>query len=235
MIIPRPSQPFLCLVLLLFGIGCNRHTNSQETVNSEVNQQKDTVAEESRQVLLFFGNSLTAGYGVEPEKAFPYLIQQRLDSLGLPYNVVNAGLSGETSASGVNRIEWVLREEPAVMILELGGNDGLRGIDPNETRKNLEKIINLAQGKYPDLTVIIAGMEAPPNMGQDYISSFRAVFKELADEKDLPLIPFLLQGVGGEQELNLPDGIHPNEQGHKIVANNVWAVLKKELRPNSHY
>jgi acyl-CoA thioesterase-1 len=147
----------------------------------------------------------------------------------LPYQVINAGLSGETTAGGVGRIEWVLREPVAIMILELGGNDGLRGIDPGESMKNLQKIIDLAQTKYSDIQIIISGMEAPPNMGQEYVTAFRSIFRELSQVNDLPLIPFLLEGVGGEPELNLPDGIHPNERGHKIVARNVWEVLKNLL------
>ncbi len=120
----------------------------------------------------------------------------------------------------------MLREPVAIMILELGGNDGLRGIDPGESMKNLQEIIDLAQAKYSDIQIIISGMEAPPNMGQEYVTVFRSIFRELSQVNDLPLIPFLLEGVGGEPELNLPDGIHPNERGHKIVAENVWAVLK---------
>ena len=180
-------------------------------------------------VMLFFGNSLTAGYGVDPDDAFPNLIQTRLDSLDMPYKVINAGLSGETTASGANRIEWVLREPVDIMILELGGNDGLRGIDPGETKKNLQEIISIARAKYPDMKIIIAGMESPPNMGQPYTAAFRSVFQDLASENQLPLIPFLLAGVGGDPELNLDDGIHPNEQGHKIVADNVWMVLEPLL------
>jgi len=181
---------------------------------------------------LFFGNSLTAGYGLDPSEAFPNLIQKRLDSLDLNYKVINAGLSGETSKTGSNRIEWVLREPVQIMILELGGNDGLRGIDTEEMERNLQDIINKAQQKYPDITIILAGMEAPPNMGDDYVTKFREVFPRLAQNNNLPLIPFLLDKVGGEEELNLPDGIHPNVEGHQIVAENVWAVLEDVLLAN---
>lgn len=200
-----------------------------QTKKIEVNDQADRDEEDSKKVMLFFGNSLTAGYGVDPDDAFPYLIQKKLDSLSLPYRVINAGLSGETTASGVNRIDWVLREPVDIMVLELGGNDGLRGIDPKETRKNLQEIIDIALKKYPDMKIIIAGMESPPNMGQQYTNEFRSVFQDLASENQLPLIPFLLAGVGGEPELNLDDGIHPNEQGHVIVAENVWNVLQLQL------
>lgn len=206
---------------------CNGPEQSSHQVKSTQKSQNGNPPEEPTRVILFFGNSLTAGYGIEPEDAFPNLIQKKLDSLELPYKVINAGLSGETTASGVNRIEWVLREPVEIMILELGGNDGLRGIDPRESRKNLQEIIDLARAKYFDIQIIIAGMEAPPNMGQQYVAVFRSMFGELSELNELPLIPFLLEGVGGEPQLNLPDGIHPNKQGHEIVAKNVWAVLKE--------
>ena len=223
-------RSFLILLLLICCfISCNNPEPSSKRTKSPITEEEESESSPATKKILFFGNSLTAGYGVEKEQAFPALIQQRLDSVGLQYSVINAGLSGETTASGVNRIEWVLREPISIMILELGGNDGLRGINPAETSKNLQQIIDLAKGKYPDLKIIVAGMEAPPNMGQAYISSFRKVFKELAKTNELPLIPFLLEGVGGVPGLNLADGIHPNPEGHKIVAENVWVVLEKEL------
>ncbi len=208
---------------------CSGPEQSSHQVKSIQKSQNGNSTEEPTRVILFFGNSLTAGYGVEPEDAFPNLIQKKLDSLELPYKVINAGLSGETTASGVNRIEWVLREPVEIMILELGGNDGLRGIDPGESRKNLQEIIDLARAKYFDIQIIIAGMEAPPNMGQPYVAVFRSMFGELSELNELPLIPFLLEGVGGEPHLNLMDGIHPNKQGHEIVAKNVWEVLEAQL------
>lgn len=214
--------------LLLTGISCNKVEQSGQ--DTKLNKP-DSVKTEEKPVrtILFFGNSLTAGYGVDPDDAFPYLIQLKLDSLSIPYRVINGGLSGETTASGVNRIEWVLREPVEIMMLELGGNDGLRGIAPEETKRNLQQIIDRAQGKYPEITIIIAGMEAPPNMGDQFTSDFRSVFPEIASENDLPIIPFLLEGVAGEPEYNLDDGIHPNEQGHKMVADNVWTVLAQVL------
>ena len=223
----------LLYLFILFFTGCNRQDLSSKESQTAILEPVTPDPAPSAKRILFFGNSLTAGYGVEPEQAFPYLIQQKLDSLGLPYQVINGGLSGETTASGVNRIEWVLREPIEVMILELGGNDGLRGVDPDETTRNLQEIVDLAQKKYPDMQIIIAGMEAPPNMGSEYVSSFRNVFKGVADGNNLPLIPFLLEGVGGEPELNLPDGIHPNPEGHQIVAKNVWKILKQTLSETS--
>ena len=210
------------------GCGNKQHTTTNVAPRPVLEEDRSTDETESG-IILFFGNSLTAGYGVEPENAFPYLIQNRLDSMSLSYKVVNAGLSGETTASGVNRIEWVLRKPVDIMILELGGNDGLRGINPVESEKNLQKIIDLAKNSSPGIQIIIAGMEAPPNMGGEYVNKFRSIFQELSQSNNLPIIPFLLEGVGGEPSLNLTDGIHPNEEGHKIVADNVWPVLERIL------
>ena len=222
------SAAIICFIFFAYS-GCQKPESSDATNTATVSStsQKETLVRDK--VILFFGNSLTAGYGVEPEEAFPHLIQVRLDSLNGSYKVINGGLSGETTASGVNRIEWVLREEVHIMVLELGGNDGLRGVDPKEVRQNLQKIIDLAQSKYPAIQIVMAGMEAPPNMGENYISEFRKVYGDLATENQLPLIPFLLEGVGGESDLNLPDGIHPNQEGHAIVAENVWQVLSTIL------
>ena len=220
---------YLLIGFSMIGNGCDKVKqppkkleSKQQTIDKNNDQQKS-------RIILFFGNSLTAGYGVDPEDAFPSLVQNMLDSLNLPYKTVNAGLSGETTASGVNRIEWVLREPADILILELGGNDGLRGIDPEESKRNLQKIIDLARENSPGINIIIAGMEAPPNMGETYATSFRSIFKDLAVLNELPLIPFLLEGVGGEPKLNLDDGIHPNEPGHRIVAANVWTVLADQL------
>jgi acyl-CoA thioesterase-1 len=179
--------------------------------------------------IVFFGNSLTAGYGVEESEAFPALIQEKIDSLKLPYKVINAGVSGETSAGGKSRIDWVLRQPVDVFVLELGANDGLRGISLSETLKNLQAIIDEVKKKYPTAKVVLAGMEIPPNMGKKYTDDFRVLYRQLAERNQTLLIPFLLKGVGGEPELNQPDGIHPNIEGHKIVADNVWAVLKDTL------
>lgn len=179
--------------------------------------------------ILFFGDSITAGLGVEQEQAFPAIIQQKIDSLGLEYTVINAGLSGETSAGGLRRIDWVLQRKVDIMVLELGGNDGLRGIEISSTKDNLQQIIDKAKTRYPDMEIIIAGMQVPPNLGTEYTTDFEAIFPALAKENNLPLIPFILEGVGGHPRLNQPDGIHPTAEGHKIVAENVWPVLKPLL------
>lgn len=186
-------------------------------------------APDGKKIIVFFGNSLTAGYGIEPSEAFPALIGQRIDSLGLPYRVVNAGLSGETTAGGKSRVGWVLRQPVDVFVLELGGNDGLRGIPIKTTEANLQAIIDTVRRKSPEARIVLAGMQIPPNMGPEYTSQFRGIFKKLADRNDAVLIPFLLEGVGGVRRLNLPDGIHPTPEGHRIVAQTVWGVLRPVL------
>lgn len=179
-----------------------------------------------KKTILFFGNSLTAGYGVSPSEAFPSLIQGRIDSLKLPYTVVNAGLSGETSAGGKSRIGWVLRQRVDIFVLELGANDGLRGIPVPGTISNLQAILDSVKTKYPSARLVLAGMQLPPSMGNKYASDFRAAFKDLANKNKVYLIPFILEGVGGVPELNQQDGIHPTPKGHRIVEENVWRVLK---------
>jgi acyl-CoA thioesterase-1 len=175
------------------------------------------------------GDSIAAGHGVDPAEAFPGLLQERINEKKLPYEVVNAGVSGDTTAGGVRRMPWLLKRKMDVLVLELGGNDGLRGITPKETRANLEKIIDLAREKNPDVQIIVAGMQMPQNMGEEYTREFREVFPAVAKEKQTKLIPFLLEGVGGKADLNLPDRIHPNPEGHKIIAETVWTVLKPLL------
>lgn len=184
--------------------------------------------------VLFFGNSLTTGFGIDPDKAYPEVIQDKIDQLDWPFRVINGGVGGETTAGGLSRIDWVLRNRVDVFVLELGGNDGLRGVDPRATRRNLRTIIRRVRERYPETKVILAGMQAPPNMGPDFTAAFRAIYPELAESEHITLIPFLLEGVGGIAELNLPDGIHPTAEGHAILAENVWKVLKpvlEELRP----
>ncbi len=185
--------------------------------------------ENQPETILFFGNSLTAGYGVGPEHAFPALIQQKIDSLRWPFRVVNAGLSGETSSGGLRRINWLLRRKVDIFVLELGGNDALRGIDLRITRANLAAIMHRVHKKYPKARLVIAGMQVPPNLGQEYAKAFRQMFPQLALATGASLVPFLLDKVGGIPELNQPDGIHPTAAGHRIVAGNVWKTLKPLL------
>lgn len=166
---------------------------------------------------------------MEPAQAFPALIGQKIDSAGLNYTVINAGLSGETTAGGKSRIGWVLRKPVAVFVLELGGNDGLRGLPLAATRQNLQAIMDTVRQKSPQALIVLAGMQIPPNMGTAYTKEFRELYKQLADKNKLVLIPFLLENVGGIPKLNQPDGIHPNVTGHRIVANTVWQVIKPIL------
>lgn len=219
--------------ILWLSLGCNRGGKSVNPAKTPVPTpaKKEDTAEnpEAKKNIVFFGNSLTAGYGVDPSEAFPALIQTKLDSLKLPYRVTNAGLSGETSSGGNSRIDWVLRQPVYIFVLELGGNDGLRGISLTETSKNLQLMIDKVKLKYPSATIILAGMQIPPNMGRKYTTEFRNLFQQLAARDNLYLIPFLLEGVGGVTDLNQKDGIHPNVQGHKVVAENIWKVLKPLL------
>lgn len=212
------------LISILFLCSC-QPDRKQTTDSPAVEIEKQESEEAQVKTILFFGNSITAGYRLDLSEAFPALIQERLDSLGYEYRTVNAGLSGETTASGNSRVEWVMKNRADIFVLELGANDGLRGISTNETRKNLKEIIDKVTNKYPECKVILAGMMIPPNMGQEYTSNFQKIYPELAQEYDIPLIPFLLEGVAGNQSLNLDDGIHPTAEGHKILAENVWKVL----------
>lgn len=217
---------------LLSGCGKTESTTEKSAHNNLSPTSKTTIAHDSvdeEKRIIFFGNSLTAGYGVDPEEAFPGVIQHIIDSLGLNYQVVNAGVSGETTATGKNRVEWILKQKVDVFVLELGGNDGLRGIDLNETEKNLQDIINMVKETYPKAKIVLAGMQIPPSMGAVYVDRFQKIYPALAKKNDIFIIPFLLEGVGGEPTLNLPDLIHPTAEGHKILAENVWEVLKDIL------
>ncbi|MCA0132735.1 arylesterase [Winogradskyella alexanderae] len=218
-------------------LNCGEEKNNEKSIETELNGvNKETDKEvETTKTILCFGDSITAGYGLEDNAdAYPALLQQKIDSLNLDYTVINSGLSGETSAGGRSRIDWVMRQPIDIFLLELGGNDGLRGIPLTETKSNLQSIINSVNKKNPNTKIILAGMELPPNMGQDFTSEFRSVFAQLAKENDVTFIPFILKDVGGIKELNQPDGIHPTTEGHKIVANTVWDVLKPMLQSNSN-
>lgn len=179
--------------------------------------------------ILFYGDSLTAGYGLSPEEAFPALVGKKLNKNGKPVKIVNAGLSGETSAGGLSRIDWVLRQPVDIFVLELGPNDGLRGLPLEQTQQNLQKIIDKVRAKYPKVTIVIAGMMVPPNMGPDYTAKFKKLFPELAKKNNAKLIPFLLEDVAGNEKLNQPDGIHPTAEGHRIVAENVYKIIEPLL------
>ncbi|GIL21734.1 MAG: arylesterase [Bacteroidota bacterium] len=177
--------------------------------------------------ILFFGDSLTAGYGLSPEEAFPALLEKELNKTEKKVRVVNAGLSGETSAGGLSRIDWILRQPVDVFVLELGANDGLRGLPLDQTQKNLQSIIDKVKAKYPACKIVLAGMMVPPNMGKQYTDSFRNMYPDLAKKNNATLIHFLLDGVAGNEKLNQADGIHPTAEGHKIIANNLKSVFEK--------
>jgi acyl-CoA thioesterase-1 len=186
-------------------------------------------ANTNRPAILVLGDSLAAGLGVDPSQAYPALLQKKMDAAGLNFEVINGGVSGDTSAGGLSRIPWYLRRKMDVLILELGGNDGLRGVPLAATRTNLQAIINAAKKSYPDIKVLIAGMRMPRNLGRDYTDAFEEIFPALARENHAALVPFLLEGVGGNPDLTAPDQIHPTAEGHRIVAENVWKVLRPML------
>jgi acyl-CoA thioesterase-1 len=180
-------------------------------------------------VVLVLGDSLAAGYGLDPSEAYPAVLQEKIDTAGLKYRVVNAGLSGDTTAGGLRRVDWLLKQHVDILVLELGGNDGLRGISPEATQANLQGIIDRVRKKEPQVQIVIAGMQMPPNMGPEYMEKFRRIFPDLAKQNRTALVPFLLEGVGGKEELNQGDRIHPTAEGQRIVAENVWRVLKPLL------
>lgn len=225
--------PFLLLALCL---NCSSKTDNAQTSAGASDSLATATASASnkKKVIVFFGNSLAAGYGLEnTADAFPNRIGARIDSLGLPYRVVNAGLSGETTAGGRSRVGWVLRQPADIFVLELGGNDGLRGIPLKSSRENLQAIIDTVRLKNPATQIVIAGMQIPPNLGRTYTTEFREIFKELATRNKAVLIPFLLENVGGIPKLNQPDGIHPNVKGHAIVTENVWKIIGPLVRPGA--
>jgi acyl-CoA thioesterase I len=178
--------------------------------------------------VVVLGDSLAAGYGLDPSEAFPAVLQKKIEEAGWKFHVVNAGVSGDTSAGGLRRVDWLLKRRVDVLVIELGGNDGLRGLAPAALKKNLQSIIERTRQKYPAAEIVIAGMKMPANFGA-YAVEFEGVYGEVAKEQKVGLVPYLLEGVGGRPELNLPDRIHPTADGHKVLAENVWTVLKPVL------
>ena len=182
------------------------------------------------QTVMVLGDSLAAGFGVDPEEAFPAVLQRRAEESGLPVRIINGGVSGDTTAGGLRRLDWLLKTPVDVLFLELGGNDGLRGLPIESTRSNLTAIIQRTRTRHPKAEIVVAGMQMPPNVGSDYADRFQALFPEVARGQKASLIPFLLEGVGGIPELNLPDQIHPTPKGHRMIASNAWPVLEPLLR-----
>lgn len=222
---------YFSLIIILFSCktDAKKTTTKKEFTTNVVSTKTENTTNNKR--IVVFGDSLTAGYGLEDvEDAYPGLLQQKIDSLQLGYTVINSGISGETTAGGKNRIDWVLNQKPSVFILELGANDGLRGVPLTETKMNLQYIIDAVKTKYPSTKIVLAGMQIPPNFGQDYTNEFKNIFPALAQKNQVALIPFLLENVGGIPSLNQSDGIHPTAKGHKILAENVWEVLAPILK-----
>lgn len=226
MLVLARLAPLLGLAVCL---SCTSKPDTSQTAATR--SDSAATATPKKKVIVFFGNSLAAGYGLDnTADAFPNRIGARIDSLGLPYRVVNAGLSGETTAGGRSRVGWILRQPADIFVLELGGNDGLRGIPLASSRANLQAIIDTVRLKNPVAQIVIAGMQIPPNLGQAYTNEFRGIFRELATRNKAVLIPFLLEGVGGDPKLNQADGIHPTAEGHRIVADNVWKIMQPLLQ-----
>jgi acyl-CoA thioesterase I len=216
----------LAVAFAVLALACGRGRTEAEPDVPE----SGAVPEGGARTVLFLGTSLTAGYGLDPEQAYPALIQRKIEAAGLPYRVVNAGVSGETSAGALRRLDWLLRQPFDVLVLETGANDMLRGVDLDSLEANVQAIVDRVRSARPEARIVLLGLRAPPNLGLQYASRFRRLYPELAERNDLPLVPFLLDGVGGRAELNQDDGIHPNAQGQARVAENVWKVLEGELR-----
>jgi acyl-CoA thioesterase-1 len=215
----------LVLMALLSGCGGNPDNGGQK-IGTE------TTPATTRNIL-FFGNSITAAYGIDPDAGFVAIVQKKIDEDGLKYRCINAGNSGETTTGGLARLDWLLKKPISMLVLELGGNDALRGIDPDLSRKNLLEIISTYQRINSGGKVLLLGMKAPPSMGLEYTEKFDAIYKEIAAKSGCALLPFILEGVAGDPQLNLPDGLHPNEEGQKILADNVWAALRPLLESSN--
>jgi acyl-CoA thioesterase I len=239
---PQRAVNALFLAMLVAVLACGS-SGSEESPrnpaeaknNMSVAKGRDTAAAKSTEVaadvagapvILFFGTSLTAGYGLDPEQAFPSLIQKKAQDEGVPIKAINAGLSGETTAGAARRIDWVLRTPADLVVIEAGANDALRGLSPDAAKANLEQVIATIRKKQPQAKIALVQMEAPPNYGASYTQRFRSIYRDISQKENIPLIPFLLNSVAGISRYNQADGVHPNLAGEKIVADNVWKALK---------
>lgn len=222
------------LVAVAVAAACGGASGDAGNVNARTGEPDPAAAPAgvatAREHVVIVGTSLTAGLGLDPEQAYPALIEAKIDSAGLPYTVINAGISGETSAGLLGRIDWLLEGDFGVIVVETGANDGLRGVPIAAARGNIDSVLTRIRTAKPDAAVILVQMEAPPNLGREYTAAFRAMFREIAGKHGATLMPFLLEGVAGEPAMNQADGIHPNEAGARRVADNVWAVLGPVLR-----
>lgn len=205
-------------------VGC------EQPKDEPASDQPPSIADMQHRSILFLGTSLTAGYGLDPEQAFPALIQKKIDSAGLDFRVINAGVSGETSASALRRIDWLLQQPVSVLVVETGANDGLRGLSPDSLRSNIQAIFDQARRLQPSVQLVLLGMQMPPNYGRAYAQQFRSLYPALAEANGAVLVPFLLEGVGGVPALNQPDGVHPTAEGQRKMAETVWQVLEPMLR-----
>jgi acyl-CoA thioesterase-1 len=217
-------RPVVLSALCAAAIGCEQPKD--EPAADTPPSQSDM----PRRSILFLGTSLTAGYGLDPEQAYPALIQRKIDSAGLDYRVVNAGVSGETSASALRRVDWLLQQPVSVLVVETGANDGLRGLSPDSLRSNIQAIFDRARRLQPSARLVLLGMQVPPNYGRVYSQQFRSLYPALAESNGAVLVPFLLEGVGGVNALNQPDGVHPTADGQRRMAETVWRVLEPLLR-----
>jgi acyl-CoA thioesterase-1 len=219
------SRSLGILAATAFLVACDRGSDGAAAARASA-----TSPAGERATILFLGTSLTAGLGLDPDAAYPAVIQRKIDSAGLPYRVANAGVSGETSAGAVRRIDWLLRQRPAVLVIETGANDGLRGLSTDSLRVNIQTIIDSARALTPPPRIVLIGMRALPNYGFSYARRFSRVYGDLAEQNDLPLVPFLLEDVAGRDGMNQGDGIHPTAAGQQRMAETVWKVLEKEIQ-----
>lgn len=218
-------KPILYIFILLFGIFANCKSEKEDT------QKKPQVENDSRKKIIFFGDSLTAGMGlINPEESFVFLIGNKLKQDGFDLKVINAGLSGDTTSGGIARLDWSISKGVDYFILELGANDGMRGIDPELIESNLKKIISRVREKNPSVKILLVRMLAFPNMGRAYVKEFDAIYPKLAKEENIPLSPFLLEKVAGIKDLNQKDGIHPTAEGHRLVAETLYPSIRKLIK-----
>jgi acyl-CoA thioesterase-1 len=220
MIVPHAARGFLLALLVACGGDRPAHLPDDPPPRHDGGRGR----------VVFLGTSLTAGLGLDPEQAYPALIQAKIDSAGLPYTAVNAGVSGETSAGALRRIDWLLQQPVAALVIETGANDALRGLDVDSMTGHIQAIIDRARRLTPPPAIVLVGMRAPPNLGPDYVRRFRAAFATLAEKNEVPLVPFLLEGVAGRPSLNQGDMIHPTARGQRIIAETVWRVVGPMLK-----
>lgn len=217
------------LSIILSSCKSEKASNVEKNTTNTETEPMDDATKSSKKVIMFYGNSLTAGYRLEEDQSFPSLIEDKIDSLDMNYSVINAGLSGDTSYDGLKRLDWVLNTKVDVFILELGANDMLRGLPVKNTKENLTAIVEKVRLKYPDAKIGICAMAGAPNMGADYVTAFEQVYRDLAEDGNATYIPFFLEGVAGNPDLLLADGKHPNAEGQKVAADNIWNTLQNLL------